>query len=386
MLYSSPYILLIFFFLSIAALQLGVPIEEKSRRYINYSILIAYLLFFGFRGFIATDWINYFTYFKNLPTDFTLALNISPYEPGFVVYSVLIKKIFSSYEAFQFINTLTNVLLLNLFLKRYLPTKHHALALAVFVAFNGFILEINLLRNFKAILIFLLSLQYIENRKPIKYFICILIAILFHWTSILYIPLYFFLHRKIDIRLFLTVFILGTFIYSIQFEYIKPVIEFIASLLPENSSVKIQYYLEQKMYSGTNGLTFGYFERALLFFLILFHYKKITANKSNILFVNSFIIFITLYLYFYEVRIVQERIGSIFVYSYWIIIPVVIYEIEKNFKLLLVFFIALLLITKIHLATNYIFYDYDSFLFGKSKTYQERLNTFNKNKSIIEKK
>ncbi len=383
--YSFPYILLVLFFLGVTVIQLGFPLDEKSRKFLNYFVIIAYILFFGYRGFIATDWINYYTFFKDLSTDFSSALNKSTFEPGFVVYSVLIKNFFSSYEAFQLINTLIHVLLVVVFIKRYLSIKYHSLAFAVFFVFNGFILETNLLRNFMAILIFLLSLPYIEKRKPIKYFSCILIGVMFHWTSILYAPLYFFLHKKMEIRFFLMIFIIGSFIYLIQFEYIKPIIGFVAKLLPESNSVKIQYYLQQKMYSGTNGLTFGYFERALIFFLILFYYKKITDNKSNVLFVNSFIIFMVLYLYFYEIRIVQERIGSNFVYSYWILIPLVIHEIEKNFKILSFLFISLLLIAKIHLATNYIFYDYDSFLFGNSKTHDERLDIYNKNKHIIEK-
>lgn len=383
--YSLPYILFVIFFLCFAFIQLGIPFEEKSRKFLNFILIISYVLFFGFRGFIATDWINYYDYFKNISTELNLALKYNFFEPGFITYSVLIKKISTSYESFQLINTITNIILLHIFIKRYLPTKYHALAYVVFIVFNGFILEINLLRNFKAILILLLALQHIENREPIKYFLYVLLAISFHWTGILFIPLYFFLHKKIDIRIYVLIFVFGTVIYFLQIEYIKPTILNISKLLPENIAIRIQYYLEQKTYAGSNGLTFGYIERAFIFFITLFYFKKITLNKSNILFVNSFVIFIVLYLYFYEMRIIQERIGGIFIYSYWILIPIIIHEIEKNFKILLTIGISLLLILKIHLATNYIFYDYDSFLFGTSKSYKERLIIFNKNKSIIEK-
>jgi len=384
--YSFPYILLIIFFLSIASIQLGIPFEEKSRRYINYSIIIVYILFFGFRGFIATDWISYYSYFKDLPIDFAIALKKSSFEPGFVVYSVLIKKIFSSYEAFQFINTLTNVCLLHFFFKKYLPGKYYAFGFAVFIVFYGGILEINLLRNFKALFLFLIALPYIEQRKPFKYFTLIFIALLFHWSSIVFIPLYFFLHKKIPIKFFLIIFIVGSIIYLLQIQFITPLIKSTSSLLPSNMSGRILNYLQNSIYAKSYGLTFGYFERTLVAFLILLYYKKITYIKQNILFVNSFLIFISLYLYCSEVTIILERVASNFAYSYWIMIPLIIINIDRNIKPIAFVFFCLLFIAKIHMITNFVFYDYDSFLSGNHKTYEVRYNIIKKNQHIFIKK
>lgn len=384
--YSLPYILLIFFFLGISIVQFGISFDEKSRKYLNFLVIVAYILFFGFRGYIATDWMNYYNSFKVLPTDFFHALKASPFEPGFVVYMLLVKKIFSNYEMFQLLNTVTNIILLHIFFKRYLNAKYYALGFAVFIAFFGYVFEINLLRNFKALLIFLLSLRYIENRDWFRYFLCILLALLFHWTSIVFLPLYFFLHKKIDIRIFIGIFVVGTFVYLFQFEYVKPIIKSFSKLLPLSNGEKISGYLESDIFGGSYGLTFGYFERTLITFLILFCYKSITSFKSNILFVNSFLIFIVFYLFFSEVSIIIVRMASIFAYSYWIIIPLIIMNIHKNTKPIIFIFISLLVIAKIHMATNSLFYDYDSILSKNHKTYEERIKIYDKNKKILYKK
>jgi len=384
--YSLPYIIFIVFILGIAAFQLGMPIEEKSRKYINFTVVLAYVLFLGFRGFIATDWINYYPFFKDLPTDFSLALKKNSYETGFVLYSVLIKKISTDYVFFQLINTLTNLCLLQLFFKRYLPVKYYALGFAVFLVFYGNGLEISLLRNFKAILLFLIALPYIEHRKPFKYFFLVIIAFFFHWSSIFYFPLYFFLHKKIPIKIFLITFILGSLVYLLHIQYISPIIKLTTTILPQGISEKVLIYMGSEIFTKSYGLTFGFFERTITAFLVLFYYNKIQTNRSNILFVNSLYIYISLYLFCSEITIVLERVACIFAFSYWILIPAIVQNAERKIKPLLTFFFALLIISKMYMTTNSIFYDYDSFLLGKSKTYNERYEIFKKNNYIINKK
>jgi len=384
--YSLPYILLLVFILGIATLQLGLPLEEKSRKYINFLVVIVYILFFGFRGFIATDWMNYYIFFKDLHTDIAVTFKGRSFETGFLLYSIIIKKFFTSYEGFQLINTLTNICLLHIFFRKNLATKYYALGFAVFLVFNGSILEINLLRNFKAVLIFLLALPYIVQRKPIQYFTLITIALLFHWSSIVFYPLYFFLHKKIPIKFFLITFIAGVIIYLFKIQYITPILKLFATFLPLEISQKILSYMSSTYFTRSYGFTFGFFERALMTFFLLFYYSKITANRSNILFVNGFFVFLSLFLFCSEITIVLERVAANFAYSYWILIPTIIQKAERNTKPIVTFFFALILIAKMHVLMNGILYEYDSFLFGNSKSYEQRLDIYTKNRKEIEKK
>ena len=181
--YSLPYILFISLILIISIFQLGMPFDRKTRNYINYLVACAYIVFMGFRGFIGWDWVNYYSFFMDMKTS-SINIALNKIDIGFVFYLASIKSIFKSYESFLLISTIINVCLLHLFFKRYLPAKYYALGFASFFAFNGFILETDLMRNIKSILIFLLALKYIELRKPMHYFALIFLALLFHWSVI----------------------------------------------------------------------------------------------------------------------------------------------------------------------------------------------------------
>lgn len=382
--FSFPYILLVFFFLTIAVVQLGLPLEERSRKYLNFIVIIVYVLFFGFRGYIATDWINYYSLFKDLSINLKTALKESSYEPGYIFYSIIIKRISTSYLFFQVVNTITNVILLSIFLNRYLPKKYFALGIAIFIAF-GFIIEINLLRNSKALFIFLLSLKYIENRNWFKYYLMVLLALMFHWSSIVFIPLYFFLHKKTDIRIFIMVFVLGVSLYLFRIGYVKPIIMSFSKLLPEDICFKIIGYMGNKVFSKVYGLNIGFIERMLTSLLILFYYKKIINLKHGVLFLNSFLVYLIFNLYFNEVYIVVVRIAILFSYAYWILIPMMLMVADKKSKYLLSLFFGLLLLLKIHVSTNNVFYNYDNFLIKNTKSYKERLDFYEKHKNIIDK-
>lgn len=376
--YSLPYILFISFILIISIIQLGIPFEERARKSINYLVVYAYIVFLGFRGFIGWDWVNYYPTFMNIES-FSIDIVLDRFDIGFVFYMALIKSLFKSFESFLVISTIINVYLLHLFFKRYLPTKYYALGFATFFAFNGFILETDLMRNIKSILIFILALQYIEERKVIPYFAMIFVALLFHWSAIIYIPLYFFLHKEFPLKFILIIFIIGNIIFLLQIEYITPIIKAIASLMPENISIKISGYLGSSLYSKSYGLTLGYIERTLMIFFVLYYYNRIKNKKSNILFLNSFIIYICLFLFCSEISIILQRVAGGFGYAYWILIPIIIHKVEKNIKPILFFFFLIIIITKMHLLSNNILYNYDSSLFNNTKSYKQRLEIYYKN-------
>ena len=176
-----------------------MPIEEKSRKYINFLVVVMYVFFFGFRGFVGFDWVNYYPFFKDIDklSDFKFA-TISN-DVGFSVFASFIKTENPDYNFFILINTLVSVVLLHYFFKRYLPIRYYAFAFALFVAIGGIILELNLMRNVKGYLLFLLSIIYIEKRKPLPFFLLNLLGFLFHWSSLIFFPLYFFIHKKINI-------------------------------------------------------------------------------------------------------------------------------------------------------------------------------------------
>lgn len=381
--YSLPYIILLLFFLGIAALQLGLHIDEKSRRHINFLVVIVYVLFFGFRGFIGWDWSNYYPFFKNI--DARNLLN--GFEIGFVYYTYLIKSLFQTYQSYILISTIINVIFLDIFLKRYLSEKYYTLGIVVFIGFSGFILEIDLMRNIKSILLFMLSLKYIENKSFLKFLALNIVGVLFHWSSLILLPLYFFLQKPISLKLYLTVFILGNIIFLLNITYIKPIILFVSNFLGENVQLKITTYFANELYSKSYALSIGYFFRQLITIFVLFYYDRILKHfKSGPIFINSFFILTVFFLYFAEVSIAVQRLSIIFSYSFFILIPVLLELIKPiSTRYILILILTTYTLTKINVLSNNILYRYDNSLFGEVQSYKDRMSTFKSNNKYLEK-
>ena len=377
--YYLSYILLIAFFLSIAIFQLGMPIEEKSRKYINFLVVAMYVFFFGFRGFVGFDWVNYYPFFKDIDklSDFKFA-TISN-DVGFSVFASFIKTVNPDYNFFILINTLVNVVLLHYFFKRYLPIRYYAFAFALFVAIGGIILELNLMRNVKGYLLFLLSIIYIEKRKPLPFFLLNLLGFLFHWSSLIFFPLYFFIHKKINIRLIILVFLIGNLIYLSQIEYITPFVNWLSSFFGEVAEERTTMYLASTMFGSQYGLTFGYIERFFTFLLVLSYHKKLIANaKSNVIFINCFFIYIFINLFFSEINIIITRIGILFIFSYWILWPKILENSKIVEKIALFVIFSLYMNVRLISQTNNPMFKYENVLLGKSASYNEKLKVYNK--------
>lgn len=384
MTYSLPYILLILSFIIIASFQIFIKLDKSSIRYLNSYVGIIFVIFFGFRGFVGWDWFNYYPYFKQLSTIDSFDFTKTSYDVGYSLYSSILKTISPNYNFFIFTSTLFDYILLNLFIKRYLPKHLYAFAFIVFIVMEGSLIEINLLRNVKALLFFLVSLQYIEKRDPIRFLALNLIGLSFHWISIIFFPLYFFLHKKIDLKIFLIIFIIGNIVYLTQISYIQPVVKVVSKLIGHTVEQKTTLYLNTSMYNHQYGITIGHIERFFTSILIMIYYNKIIEkSRSNILFINSFLLLITIYLFFSEVNIIITRIGNLFIFSYWILWPIII-EITKNATKYIIFiFMSIYFNLKIVKLTNTVMYKYDNVLFDQSQSYKERRNIFLKNADKI---
>ncbi|MBP1637282.1 MAG: hypothetical protein H6Q18_71 [Bacteroidetes bacterium] len=362
-----------------------MPIEEKSRKYINFLVVATYVLFFGFRGFVGFDWVNYYPFFKEIDKLSDFKFETISNDVGFSVFASFIKTVNPDYSFFILINTIVNVILLHYFFKRYLPTRYYAFAFALFVAIGGIILELNLMRNVKSYLLFLISILYIEKRKPLPYFLLNLLGFLFHWSSLIFFPLYFFIHKKNNIRLIIIAFLLGNIIYLSQIEYITPFVNWLSSLFGEVAEGRTTGYLASTIYGRQYGLTFGYIERFFTFILVLAYYNKLIANsKSSIIFTNCFFIYIFVNLYFSEINIIITRIGILFIFPYWILWPKILENSKIVEKIALFVIFSLYMNVRLISQTNNPMYKYENVLSGKSASYNEKLKVYNiENRKIL---
>ncbi len=235
---AIPYILLsvFLFFLYLNEVRKIKLISVINARKVSFLTL---LIFIGLRGHIYSDFINYYVYFENLPNIFNLTSSTFTewyFEPGFTLYSSLVKTIFPDYFGWVFVNTLIDILVFQYVFKRY--TYSEILPLIFFLAFNGLYIEFNLYRNVKAIDLFLLSLPFLENRRLLPYMALNILGMTFHTTSIIYLPLYFILDKEIPRYIRWIGIIIANVIFLLQFSVINDFLNSLSLLYCKKRSAK----------------------------------------------------------------------------------------------------------------------------------------------------
>lgn len=336
------------------------------RNEIRFTFLVVTVIFIAFRGLIGCDWINYSKYFNEVPSFFdnNSIIKLKDYcstafvEKGFLFYLYLFKSICNSYLFFQCINSIVDIIILHYLFKHYC-SKNYYLCWCVFVIYSGLMGEFIILRNIKTILLFLISVKYIETKKPILYFGLNLIGFLLHTSSIIYFPLYFMLKMKRHKKIELFVFLLGIIIYFFQVSWLKTILQIVLK-----NSRYVSYFLDNK-YGQATGITLGCFERICTFFLMYVYMDKIIAKDARMkVFWNLLLIYNFLFFYCCEVYVIAERLTVLFVVAYWFLFPKLYDVVDKNMKMLLLLFFFLYGSLKIVLCFNTFWSYYENILFN----------------------
>ena len=370
-----PYVLLIVF-LGICALLYDNQKSITIKRRAIFASISVFFIFFAFRGFILSDWIIYYKYFQNCNwydvTEYKIGSELH-WEPGFTILNIICKSIYNNYFFLQFIVCIIDTVLLLNFFRKYI--KNIPLALMLYITFEGLVISTNLLRNSIAICIFLNSLTYIKERKPIHYFSLCLLALSFHTSSLVYFPLYFFFHKKANKWLYLGIFIACNIIYLGHISVFLT----IASILgiDQQFAMRVKAYTE--VFNESTGISIGYLERLMTGILVFLYYNKLEdIRKKNAIIINGLIGYFVMYFFLSEFSVMSKRFATLFAYGYWIIwIDLIKCFAIRNNKRLFECFIFIYCVFRMIGSAYLPDFQYDNLIFG-IKSYQERLYIHNK--------
>ncbi len=374
--YSVPYVIIILITFYLAFQESRTSSPKKKDRLINF-VSILFIFFFGLRGFIQSDFQNYYPWFEELPTLWKgklLESFISSYEPGFVLFTVICKSLIPNYFFWVFICVLLDILLLKKIFKEY--SVNVCLSFAIYFAIGAIIMEYNLMRNIKAILIILLSLKYLRERKLGKYLMCILIAMCFHLMAIIFIPLYFILHKRWPKPLLFVIFISCLAVLFLRISFLPVILPLVAQALGGEYAILTEHYFSSGALDSSYGISFGLIERVITFFLVFCYYDK-WADKvgDKYIFLNMVVIYFMCFTLLTEMSVLLERFSYFFALSYCIFYPNLLKLVKiPNNKYILVFFIVAVFTLKIAVQTKTIVCKYDNILFG-IESFEERLST-----------
>lgn len=374
--YSVPYVIVILVLFYLAYAEGRTDDNLRKNKLINIASAIL-ILFFGLRGFIQSDFQNYYPWFEELPTLWnsgwseTFADN---YEPGFVLYSILCKSILPNYFFWIFVSSLIDILLLRKIFSKY--SVNICLSFAVYFAIGAIIMEFNLMRNIKAILILVLATQYIKERRIGRYLFCVFLAMSFHVMAIIFIPLYFVLDKKWPKLVLWGIFITCMAVLLLRIKFLSPLLVAAAGLLGGEYAVMIEMYFDSGMLESSYGISFGLIERVLTFFLIVYFYGKWEDKTGNrYIFPNMVIAYFMCFSLLSEMSVLLERFAYFFALSYCIFYSNLLKTIQIcSNKILLVVYMFLVFTLKMAQQTQTVVCRYDNILFG-IESFEERLST-----------
>lgn len=377
--YSIPY-------LTIAVLLFSLSNFEWKKQTKEITIIFVFiilLVFWGLRGHLYTDYINYYPFFQQLPDITNLTWRYfanNEFENGFVIYSSIIKTICPSYYFWIFVNSLIDLIILTYFFKKY---SNSTLWSYIFLfGFMGLIIEINLLRNAKSIMLFLLSLPFLMKRKFLPYLFLNLIGASFHSSSFLYIFVYFILNTHFSITAIITAFVTTNIVFLFKIPVLSEFISIFSEWMPANRGVAMLLrYVDNS--DSQYLFSIGYIERTAAYIITAVYYKKLIRNNSmNKVFCNSLFLYYILFYICAEIEVLTTRVPLLFAFSYWFVFPNILALVPKRFSTKVYVLTFIFCCLKISTSTDLIIHKYDNWLMGGIESFEHRKILYENNPEI----
>jgi len=174
--------------------------HDKNGKFLIWSGLYIYLtLLIGLRYMVGGDSYFYMLYFNNVTPGSLFDISWdSEYQPLFTFLTNLAKRIYPSFISFQLLHAFIINTCLFYFIAKNSKYRFITLFLCLLMFYINFTVEI--LRESLAIIVFVYNYKNLENKKWVKYYIGVLIAVMFHLSAIFLIVLPFMKFLRLNKR------------------------------------------------------------------------------------------------------------------------------------------------------------------------------------------
>ena len=227
---------LCFTFFYVFSAAVSVFSRNKFIRYISrFFLVITAIYFTGFRDGLGQDYANY-AYSMSY-------INILSFlEPIRAILSIVITQTSFSYILFfVFFATITHYLFLS---SSYLFSSSFVIILLYLFNPSLFGQSFNVTRQMLSASIFFSAFRYIEEGKKLNYFLCIIVALMSHISSIILIPIYFYARRQISSIVFILLYL-----FSLSYIFVDSYLLLIISQIMPLKYLNYLLDVEKKKFS-----------------------------------------------------------------------------------------------------------------------------------------
>lgn len=256
----APYLILLALVLAItSAASYGNPLAHRLPRLLALIVTATILVTFaGVRHWtVGSDGENYLMMLR----DSTSMQDIwTTTEIGFNAVLLLSASVSSNYMLLFFSISLIVVSNYLIGIKAFFNRVH--IPILVFLAFGYYTMFFNVARQGIAVSICFLALIWLVKRRPFPYLVAVAVAVTFHHTAIVALPLYFMALPRTSWSIFLPLGIIAVVISV----FLPTIVEISGQLLDTRYST----YAEESEIAGASGqLTVAFIITQGLFFLIV---------------------------------------------------------------------------------------------------------------------
>ncbi|WP_288241808.1 EpsG family protein [uncultured Bacteroides sp.] len=270
------YIIICIWLFALSMADCYYRFQAKDKFFLYVLTAFGFWLMSFLRWDVGTDWESYFRFFDRHNTwdDF----QSGSFEIGFTVINFGIKQITANYTIMLLVISCIIFPLKYSTIWKYSPYPFFSLTLYLLLSRA----DVFFVRETIALSIAFFSIRYIVNRKVVPFFVCILIAFLFHSSIAIFSFAYYFYSAPLSRRNIILILI-GVLVFSLAS---SAMLMGVGDVLGGVFAWKINNYLEYAQEGENFGTGLSVQETLIrgginrLFFLLLFIYLYI-KNKSN---------------------------------------------------------------------------------------------------------
>lgn len=286
---------------------------------------------------IDNDYLGYLSYYNNIANDSPVVV-----EPSFVFISLIVKHVFNNPSYVFVLYACLGVLLKFYAIDKLTQFKN----LTVLIYFSNFFLlhEMTQIRAGVASGLLLLCIEPIRDRNLLKFLILALIAIFFHFSAIVILPLYFLQAKELNVKAYLALIPIA---YILAFLKID-IYTFTSSIpipLLQSKVGSYSFYADED--NGVNLFNYVHLSRCLIASLIAWRWRSIMRYNSNgILMIKIYIISLFVFVAFSSIPGISSRTSELLQIVEIILLPFVCYIFrEKTLILVSVILVGLVFLS-----------------------------------------
>ena len=316
----------VYFFLTMS--KFGKAKENKLIKKIGIIIpLLILTIIAGIRYNVGTDFLMYESFFYN-------STRLKMFSPELELVFVLFCKIlhlFFSNSAIMFL--LIALLIYSIVFKSALKnTKLYELCIFLFIAFSFYTNSFNVLRQWMAIPLLYLGMDYINEKKWKKGVPILIIGILCHYTSIVTITIYF-ICKNIKKDITRIIIIITSIIIYVNLDFTMQLLY--KMIVATGQGTKYYKYFTKEIYTSlnTNILVMPMFTLlTYLGYLILVpNIKKMEKTPNQNFLINTLIFGFTFSLLGTK-NVLFQRLQLYFIYPLIFVIPFILEKCNKDLR------------------------------------------------------